>query len=148
MLQGTENIEAIQLSSSKGEGLLHVDAKSFAGTGLRMLQLRHDVILEGDLQHFPRMLIWLEWRIPRHLESLPDSLHLENIVVLDLSQSAITQVWNQHGSLEAKVNEKSLACPILLRFLILFLLVSGTMHTKMINVVAIFMHDFSLKLDS
>ncbi|XP_031478185.1 uncharacterized protein LOC116249152 [Nymphaea colorata] len=116
--RGTEKIEAIDIScpsidsvdvdaeSFAGMSLLKdsvdVDVESFAGMSqLRMLRLGN-VRLGGEYGHLPRTLKWLNWN-PRYLDSLPSTLPLENIVVLDLSRSSITQVWNNHGYKETKV---------------------------------------------
>ncbi|KAF3783311.1 Disease resistance protein [Nymphaea thermarum] len=101
LFNGTENIEAIQLSEEKGlwdeERECALDAGSFAAMSqLRMLKLG-DVTLEGKYEHIPQALRRLQWH-PHDLDSLPDCLPLANIVVLDLSYSTITQVWNQQGS--------------------------------------------------
>ncbi|KAF3779406.1 Volume-regulated anion channel subunit [Nymphaea thermarum] len=102
-----KNIEAIQLTSGTYGELMYVEAESFiAMSKLRMLRLGKDVRLEGEFEHFPKALRWLQWCIEEHLDSLPDGLHLENIVVLDLSNSWITQLWNPQGLESAKVFRK------------------------------------------
>ncbi|XP_031476713.1 TMV resistance protein N-like isoform X2 [Nymphaea colorata] len=99
--RGTEKIEAIDISCLSKDSV-DVDAESFAGMSqLRMLRLEN-VTLRGEYGHFPRTLKWLNWN-PRYLDSLPSTLPLENIVVLDLSESSITQLWNHHGFRETKV---------------------------------------------
>ncbi|KAF3774415.1 SUPPRESSOR OF npr1-1 CONSTITUTIVE 1 protein [Nymphaea thermarum] len=101
---GTEKIEAIQLNSGIFEEHMYVEAESFiAMSELRMLRLGKFVHLKGEFQHFPKKLRWLQWCIKGHLDSLPDGLHLENIAVLDLSNSLITQLWNPQGLESTKV---------------------------------------------
>ncbi|KAF3783305.1 hypothetical protein EJ110_NYTH20548 [Nymphaea thermarum] len=74
---------------------MYVEAESFvAMSELRMLRLGKYVQLKGEFEHFPKELRWLQWCIEGHLDSLPDGLNLENIVILDLSYSMITQLWN------------------------------------------------------
>ncbi|KAF3773270.1 SUPPRESSOR OF npr1-1 CONSTITUTIVE 1 protein [Nymphaea thermarum] len=100
---GTEKIEAIQLNSGTYWPPMYVEAESFvAMSQLRMLRLGAVVHLKGEFEHFPKKLRWLEWH-PQDLDSLPGSLHLENIVVLDLSHSRITQLWNPQGLESTKV---------------------------------------------
>ncbi|KAF3779415.1 putative adenylate cyclase regulatory protein [Nymphaea thermarum] len=70
---------------------------------LRMLRLGRNVQLKGEFEHFPKKLRWLQWCIKEDLDSLPGGLHLENIVVLDLSGSLITQLWNPQGLESTKV---------------------------------------------
>ncbi|KAF3778168.1 Leucine-rich repeat receptor-like protein kinase, partial [Nymphaea thermarum] len=99
--RGTEKVEAMDISCLS-KYLADVDAEPFAGMSqIRMLRLG-DVPLTGEYADFPRTLKCLQWS-PRYLDALPSTLPLENIVVLDLSQSYITQVWNHHGFREAKV---------------------------------------------
>ncbi|KAF3783307.1 Disease resistance protein [Nymphaea thermarum] len=122
--KGTENIEAIQLNSGTYRERMYLEAESFvaiqhnsgtyrermylkaesfvAMSELRMLRLGYNVHLEGEFKHFPKKLTWLEWHL-RDLDSLPDGLDLENIVVLDLSHSIITQLWNPQGLKSTKV---------------------------------------------
>ncbi|KAF3774416.1 popC protein [Nymphaea thermarum] len=101
--KGTENIEAIQLNSGTYREPTRVEAKSFVVMSeLRMLRLGEYVRLKGEFEHFPKKLRWLQWNI-RHFSSLPNGLHLETIVVLDLSNSWITQLWNPQGLESTKV---------------------------------------------
>ncbi|CAN6446198.1 unnamed protein product [Victoria cruziana] len=59
---------------------------------LRMLRL-DDVTLKGEYERFPRNIRWLEWS-PKDLNCLPCCLHLDNMVVLDLSSSSIVRLWD------------------------------------------------------
>ncbi|KAF3779412.1 putative WRKY transcription factor 16 [Nymphaea thermarum] len=82
-----------------------MDVEAFAGMAeLRMLRLGYTT-LEGEYEHFPRMVKWLEWS-PRNLDFLPSTLHLDNIVILDLSGSSISQLWNPQRSASTKVFDK------------------------------------------
>ncbi|XP_031475916.1 disease resistance protein Roq1-like [Nymphaea colorata] len=102
--KGTENIEAIQLNSGTYEKPMYVEVDSFvAMSELRMLRLGKYVHLKGEFEHFPKELRWLQWCIQGHFDSLPGGLNLENIVVLDLSYSLITQLWNPQGLESTKV---------------------------------------------
>ncbi|KAF3778173.1 Plant intracellular Ras-group-related LRR protein 7 [Nymphaea thermarum] len=89
---GTEKIEAIDISCLSIDSM-DVDMESFAGMSqLRMLPLGN-ATLGGEHGHFPRTLKWLNWNPPY---SLPNILPHENIVLLYLSKSCITQVWDHH----------------------------------------------------
>ncbi|KAH0754010.1 hypothetical protein KY290_024280 [Solanum tuberosum] len=60
---------------------------------LRLLQINH-VKLVGDFKLLPADLKWLQWKgCP--LEVIPPELLSRKIAVLDLSESMITQVWNE-----------------------------------------------------
>ncbi|CAN6446421.1 unnamed protein product [Victoria cruziana] len=88
---GTEDIEAIQFRCEK-EGELSINIESFAAMSrLRMLRLEN-VTLEGEYERFPRNVKCLEWH-PQGMYSLPSSLDLENMVVLDMSRSSIVEFW-------------------------------------------------------
>ncbi|XP_031476370.1 disease resistance protein RPV1-like [Nymphaea colorata] len=113
--KGMEKIEAIQLYSGTYWAPTYVEAEPFvAMSELRMLRLGKNVELKGEFEHFPTKLRWLQWCIEEDLDSLPGGLHLENIVVLDLSCSRITQLWNPQGLESTKVFGKmkvlNLAC--------------------------------------
>ncbi|CAN6446071.1 unnamed protein product [Victoria cruziana] len=89
---GTKDVEAIQVIC-KRDNPTSVDVGYFAAMSqLRMLRL-DKVTLEGKYETFPRNIRWLDWS-PQDLDSLPSSLHLENIAVLDLSWSSIVRVWD------------------------------------------------------
>ncbi|CAN6446213.1 unnamed protein product [Victoria cruziana] len=91
---GTRNIEAIDLSDSHSVSL---DEDCFAAMSkLRMLRLNNEVKLNGENDCFPHTLRWLQY------ESATENFHplsgaLQNIVVLDLSRSSITQLWKDPG---------------------------------------------------
>ncbi|WMV28561.1 hypothetical protein MTR67_021946 [Solanum verrucosum] len=60
---------------------------------LRLLQINH-VKLVGDFKLLPADLKWLQWKgCP--LDIIPPELLSRKIAVLDLSESKITQVWNE-----------------------------------------------------
>ncbi|XP_031474704.1 disease resistance protein RPV1-like isoform X1 [Nymphaea colorata] len=102
--KGKEKIEAVQLYSGTYWAPTYVEAEPFvAMSELRMLRLGKNVQLKGEFEHFPKKLRWLQWCIKEDLDSLPGGLHLENIVVLDLSGSLITQLWNPQGLESTKV---------------------------------------------
>ncbi|XP_031476373.1 disease resistance protein RUN1-like isoform X2 [Nymphaea colorata] len=82
-----------------------VDVEAFTGMAqLRMLRLGY-MTLEGGYEHFPRMVKWLQWS-PTNLDFLPSTMHLENIVILDLSGSSLSQLWNPQRSASTKVFHK------------------------------------------
>ncbi|CAN6452040.1 unnamed protein product [Victoria cruziana] len=92
--QGTENIEAI--FPPLGWERTPLNTRLFKNmTKLRMLDIS-GARLEGSYHHFSKSLKWLRWRrCP--LNSLPISFSLQNIVVLDLSNSEVEQVWDPSG---------------------------------------------------
>ncbi|XP_038709854.1 disease resistance protein RPV1-like [Tripterygium wilfordii] len=58
---------------------------------LKLLQLNH-VKLDGGYEDFPKSLVWLCWRgFP--FESMPKNFNLERLVVLDMRNSCLKQVW-------------------------------------------------------
>jgi hypothetical protein len=58
---------------------------------LRLLQI-NSVHLTGSYKHLSKELEWLCWHnCP--LEFLPQSFHLENLVILDMQHSNVKQVW-------------------------------------------------------
>ncbi|KAJ6702445.1 TMV RESISTANCE PROTEIN N-LIKE [Salix koriyanagi] len=62
---------------------------------MRNLKLLHlnNVKLGGSYVNFPKSLVWLCWR-GFSLDCLPNDLFLKDLVVLDLSNSSLKQVWN------------------------------------------------------
>ncbi|CAN6446169.1 unnamed protein product [Victoria cruziana] len=88
-----ENAEAIEIGG--GSVVLPIEAFAIMPQ-LRMLRLAYNVTLEGGCEGLLKTVRWLEWQIPPHLESLPDAICLEKMVVLDLSWSTgITEVWKR-----------------------------------------------------
>ncbi|CAL5378192.1 unnamed protein product [Camellia sinensis] len=66
---------------------------------LRLLQLDY-VKLTGDWKEFPKKLRWLSWHgFP--LKSMPNYLHLENLVFLDMRGSSLEQLWKGTKFLES-----------------------------------------------
>ncbi|XP_031475123.1 disease resistance protein RUN1-like isoform X3 [Nymphaea colorata] len=101
--QQCEDLSLPMLDPASALGHLRTECFE-AMSQLRLLHLGN-VTFEGGYEHFPRTLRWLIWS-PRDLESLPETLHLENIVVLDLSWSYITQLWGQQAPRGIKVFNK------------------------------------------
>ncbi|KAL7235587.1 hypothetical protein ACSBR1_018975 [Camellia fascicularis] len=65
---------------------------------LRLLQLDY-VKLTGDWKEFPKKLRWQSWHgFP--LKSIPNYLHLENLVFLDMRGSSLEQLWKGTKLLE------------------------------------------------
>ncbi|KAF3789584.1 SUPPRESSOR OF npr1-1 CONSTITUTIVE 1 protein [Nymphaea thermarum] len=90
---GTRNIEGVVFDLKEGDKMC-LNSKEFTTMPeLRLLNVSY-VNLEGDYQHLPRTLKWLEWR-ECPLDSLPYDFYLEKVVVLDLSYGMITKVWEQ-----------------------------------------------------
>ncbi|KAB1207947.1 Protein SUPPRESSOR OF npr1-1, CONSTITUTIVE 1 [Morella rubra] len=68
---------------------------------LRLLQINYTRLV-GSYKYLPAQLKWLQWKgCP--LKSLPSDFSPRELAVLDLSESAIEQVWGWHSS---KVAEK------------------------------------------
>ncbi|KAF3783300.1 TMV resistance protein [Nymphaea thermarum] len=65
-------------------------------TQLRLLHV-NAVDFEGHFHNFPTKLKWLQWH-GCMLDSLPDDLLLKELVVLDLFDSSITNVWSGNSS--------------------------------------------------
>ncbi|XP_059644291.1 disease resistance protein L6-like [Cornus florida] len=89
--RGREVVEALNLDFESGSQPCFTNEEFVGLEKLRYLRL-DGVKLVGDFKnHFSR-LRWLNWRgCPPHFE--PTNFHLENLVVLDLSQSDITEDW-------------------------------------------------------
>lgn len=85
--QGTETVKSLVLDQQ----LLNTEAF----TKMRNLKLLHlnNVKLDGSYVNFPKSLVWLCWR-GFSLDCLPNDLFLKDLVVLDLSNSSLKQVWN------------------------------------------------------
>jgi len=61
---------------------------------LRLLQLA-GVQLDGDFEYLSRNLIWLSWNgFP--LKCIPSSFYQENLVSIELVNSNVKQVWEEH----------------------------------------------------
>ncbi|XP_031475122.1 disease resistance protein Roq1-like isoform X2 [Nymphaea colorata] len=103
--QQCEDLSLPMLDPASALGHLRTECFE-AMSQLRLLHLGN-VTFEGGYEHFPRTLRWLIWS-PRDLESLPETLHLENIVVLDLSWSYITQLWGQQAPRGIKMKQLNL----------------------------------------
>ncbi|XP_059645554.1 uncharacterized protein LOC132287081 isoform X2 [Cornus florida] len=91
--RGTEKIEALSLCFELGSGKKpRFTSKEFAKL-ISLRYLRADGIeLVGDFEHLFPCLRWLSWRgCPPHFK--PTNFHLKNLVILDLSDSGITEDW-------------------------------------------------------
>ncbi|XP_031501456.1 disease resistance protein RPV1-like isoform X2 [Nymphaea colorata] len=89
-LKGTNKIEGIAFHRSVED----LDTKQFEEIcRLRLLRMRY-ARFQGPYHHLPSTLKWLEWKgCP--LESLPTDFNLGEVVVLDLTEGMVTQVWSQ-----------------------------------------------------
>ncbi|CAI0376811.1 unnamed protein product [Linum tenue] len=66
--------------------------RAFAKMGkLKLLQLNY-VKVGGDYGNFPKSLVWLFWR-GLSLKYLPEDFHLEKLVVLDIRNSRLVNLW-------------------------------------------------------
>ncbi|CAN6452037.1 unnamed protein product [Victoria cruziana] len=93
---GSKNIEGVVFDLKEGDEM-HLTSKEFRTMPeLRLLNVSY-AKFEGEYEHLPRTLKWLEWR-ECPLESLPHEFCLEKVVVLDLSYSMITKVWDQQDA--------------------------------------------------
>ncbi|XP_059642492.1 disease resistance protein L6-like [Cornus florida] len=91
--RGTEKVEALSLHFDLGpEKKPRFTSKEFAKlVNLRYLRV-DGTDLVGDFEHLLHRLRYLNWRrCPPHFK--PINFHLENLVVLDLSDSGITEDW-------------------------------------------------------
>ncbi|CAN6446185.1 unnamed protein product [Victoria cruziana] len=90
---GTEDVvEAIQVIR-EWDDPVSVDTGCFADMSrLRMLRMEN-VALNGEYERFPRNIRWLECSF-RDLDCLPGCLHLDNMVLLNISRSSILQLWD------------------------------------------------------
>ncbi|XP_059633009.1 disease resistance protein L6-like [Cornus florida] len=91
--RGTEKVEALSLHFELGpEKKPRFTSKEFAKlVNLRYLRV-DGMDLVGDFEHCLARLRWLNWRsCPSHFK--PTNFYLENLVILDLSDSGITEDW-------------------------------------------------------
>ncbi|CAN0913347.1 Disease resistance protein RPV1 [Linum grandiflorum] len=58
---------------------------------LKLLQLNY-VKVNGDYDEFPKKLVWLFWR-GFSLKYIPDDFHLGKLVVLDIRNSRLVNIW-------------------------------------------------------
>ncbi|XP_059656947.1 disease resistance protein L6-like [Cornus florida] len=102
--RGTEKVEALCLHFELGpEKKPRFTSKEFAKlVNLRYLRV-DGVDLVGDFEHRLPRLRWLNWRsCPPHFK--PTNFYTKNLVVLDLSNSGITEDWG--GWNQIKVAKK------------------------------------------
>ncbi|XP_031373150.1 TMV resistance protein N-like isoform X2 [Punica granatum] len=88
---GRENVEMLSLFSWTSEDcvLTKHELKNF--NNLRFLSLIRSKF-SGDLEHVLPKLIWLSWHFcPGEFQGT--NLHLKNLVVLDLSESSVSETW-------------------------------------------------------
>ncbi|KAJ6961492.1 disease resistance protein RPV1-like isoform X2 [Populus alba x Populus x berolinensis] len=92
---GTETVKSLILDQQllNTENEVHLEAEAF--TKMRNLKLLHlnNVKLSGGYVNFPKSLVWLCWH-GFSLNCLPNDLFLKDLVVLDLCNSSLKQVWN------------------------------------------------------
>ncbi|XP_059642493.1 disease resistance protein L6-like [Cornus florida] len=90
---GTEKVEALCLCFVSGsEKKPRFTSKEF----MKLVSLRYlqadGIDLVGDFDNLFPYLRWLSWRgCPPHFK--PNNFHLKNLVILDLSDSGITEYW-------------------------------------------------------
>jgi len=93
--QGTETVKSLILDQQllNTEKEVHLEAEAFTKMrNLKLLQL-NNVKLSGGYVNFPKSLVWLCWH-GFSLNCLPNDLFLKDLVVLDLCNSSLKQVWN------------------------------------------------------
>ncbi|XP_059429970.1 disease resistance protein RPV1-like [Corylus avellana] len=90
---GSETVEGLILNLPKLEDV-HLKTKVFTNMkNLRLLKI-NSIHLTGSYEHLSKELKWLCWNwCP--LEFLPPSFHLENLVILDMQNSNVKQVWKK-----------------------------------------------------
>lgn len=77
--------------------VVHLKIEALANMkNLMLLQINNVILdIEGRFEHISEELRWLQWnKCP--LKFLPSKIHLENLVVLDMQHSSITQVWKEN----------------------------------------------------
>jgi hypothetical protein len=93
--QGTQKVKSLVLDQQllNTENEVHLEAEAF--TKMRNLKLLHlnNVKLSGGYVNLPKSLVWLCWH-GFSLNCLPNDLFLKDLVVLDLCNSSLKQVWN------------------------------------------------------
>jgi hypothetical protein len=77
------------------EGVRLIETTAFKNMkNLRLLQI-NNVHLTGSCEHLSKELRWLCWH-ECPLEFLPHNFHLENLVILDMQQSNVKEVWKKN----------------------------------------------------
>ncbi|XP_059429962.1 disease resistance protein RPV1-like isoform X1 [Corylus avellana] len=90
---GSETVEGLILNLPELEDV-HLKTKVFTNMkNLRLLQI-NSVHVTGSYEHLSKELKWLCWN-ECPLEFLPPSFHLENLVILDMQNSNVKQVWKK-----------------------------------------------------
>ncbi|XP_065849176.1 disease resistance protein RPV1-like [Euphorbia lathyris] len=80
------------VSKQRGSSEVNLKAKAFKRIQrLKLLQLNH-VKFSGEYGDFPKGLVWLFWH-GFSLKYIPNDLHLEKLVVLDIRNSSLVNVW-------------------------------------------------------
>ena len=70
---------------------------------LRYLLLDDGCSINGNFSKWSKELKWLQWRYFPYKE-LPESLYLQNLAVLDLSDShCLTRVWSKDMEIEVRI---------------------------------------------
>ncbi|KAK9932826.1 hypothetical protein M0R45_020048 [Rubus argutus] len=94
---GSEAIEGLSLNMyhvriTRNSHEVVLETNAF--TNMRQLRLLElcGVQLSGSYQEFPKGLRWLCWSV-YHLDSIPNDLVLENLVVLEMHYGSLKQVW-------------------------------------------------------
>ncbi|KAF3788972.1 Disease resistance protein [Nymphaea thermarum] len=98
-----ERIEGISLNLEEG-GQIDLGTEAFERLHqLRLLRVNFANFENNDFRHFPEDLKWLEWRgCPS--ESLPLDCRFKKLSILILSQSNITQLWNESAPSGTELN--------------------------------------------
>ncbi|XP_059644003.1 disease resistance protein L6-like [Cornus florida] len=105
--RGTEEVEALSLCFELGSQKPCFTNEDFARlVNLRYLQLDcSDLVV--DFSHLLSRLRWLRWR-SCPLQFKPTNFHIKNLVILDLSDSGITEDWEGWNQIKVANNLKVL----------------------------------------
>ncbi|XP_042520119.1 disease resistance protein RUN1-like, partial [Macadamia integrifolia] len=91
--EGTKSVEGIILDNSQFEDVCFSTEAFVDMPNLRLLQLNY-VHLRGEYEYLSKKLRWLCWYgFP--LNSIPHNFDLENLIVLDMKDSSIKEVWKE-----------------------------------------------------
>ncbi|KAF5479000.1 hypothetical protein F2P56_005514 [Juglans regia] len=96
--KGSDAVEGLILNLPPELKVEHLKTEAFANMqNLRLLQI-NGVHLTGSYEYLSKELRWLCWRFCP-LEFLPQSFHLDNLVVLDMQRSNLKQIWKENRKL-------------------------------------------------
>ncbi|XP_030546451.2 disease resistance protein RPV1-like [Rhodamnia argentea] len=98
--QATKMVKALCLKYDNGSGDYFTSEEFQSLSELRFLKL-DNANIRGDFSNLLSNLRWLDWRgCPTTFEAM--NLHLEKLVILDLSWSKVTQDWEGWSQIEMR----------------------------------------------